>query len=51
MAENKKVTIEEITIALQKKWREMYEEKARNDEWVWISKDGKPSWVKAKDCL
>jgi hypothetical protein len=51
MPENKKVSIDEITIALQKKWREMYEEKARNDEWVWISKNGKPTRVKAKDCL
>jgi hypothetical protein len=51
MPKNKKVTVAEITIALQKKWREMYEEKARNNEWVWISRNGKPARVKAKDCL
>lgn len=47
----KKVPDDLLESVLKKKWRQMYEEMAAKDEYVWIGKNGKVVRVKAKDLL
>ncbi len=47
----KPISPKKLQTVLTKKWREMYEERARKGETVWIMQDGKVTEVKAKDCL